>query len=105
MQFTVSVYMCTEFFLTVCVISLQVDGRDLLPEEDLDGEISEDELFARALLASEMLAADLVGAEQAALAVEEEEAKLGRNYALTDEQISSSLKHQLGEMSTWRTEV
>ena len=82
----------------------KVDGRDLLPEEDLDGEISEDELFARALLASEMLAADLVGAEQAALAVEEEET-LGRNYALTDEQISSTLKHQLGEMSTWRTEV
>ena len=85
---------------------MQVDGRDLLPEEDeLDKEISEDELFARAVLASEMLAADLESAEQAAAMADEEETSIGRNYALTDEQTSAALKRQLDEMSKWRTEV
>lgn len=86
---------------------LQVDGRDLLPEEedDLDKEIPEDELFARAVLASEMLAVDVENAEQAAAMADEEETSIGRNYALTDEQISAALKQQLDEMSKWRTEV
>ena len=48
------------------MVHWEVDGRDLLPEEDSDGEIPEDELFARAVLASEMLAVDLENAEHAA---------------------------------------
>ena len=83
----------------------EVDGRDLLPEEDLDAEIPEDELFARAVLASEMLAVDLENAEEAAAMAEDEEKSIGRNYALTDEQTSAALRGQLDEMSKWRTEV
>ena len=79
-----------------------MDGRDLLPEEDdLDREFTgDDELFALAI-ASELLLD--VGAEQGV--IEEEEARIGRNYALTEEQISKTLKKQLGEMTEWRTEV
>ena len=87
------------------MVHWEVDGRDLLPEEDLDGEIPEDELFARAVLASEMLAVDLENAEQAAAMAEDEETSIGHNYGLTDEQISTALKRQLDEMSKWRTEV
>ena len=50
-----------------------MDGRDLLPEEDLDADIPEDELFARAVLASKIMAADAHNAEQAALLADEEE--------------------------------
>ena len=83
-----------------------MDGRDLLPEEDeLDAEIPEDELFACAMLALEMLAVDVESAEQAAAMADDEETSIGRNYALTDEQASAALKEQLGEMSKWRTEV
>ena len=83
-----------------------MDGRDLLPDEDeLDAEIPEDELFSRAVLASEMLAVDLENAEQAAAMANEEESSIGRNYALSDGQASAALKQQLAEMSKWRTEV
>lgn len=102
----------------------KVDGRDLLPEEDadLDRELGEvfgmqcppcrltavltcmqDELFTRAVLASEMLAADIEGLEQASLALEEEESTLPRNYAL--DATSVTLRQQLDALSTWRTEV
>lgn len=80
-----------------------MDGRDLLLEEDLDAEIGEDELYARAMLASEMLAADVQNAEQAAQMADEEETAIGRNYALTE--ISTALTKQLEDMSEWRTEV
>ena len=86
-----------------CCFGLQVDGRDLLLEEDLDAEIGEDELFSRAVLASEMLAVDADNAEQAAQMADEEETAIGRNYALTE--ISAALSKQLDELSEWRTEV
>ena len=86
-----------------CCFGLQVDGRDLLPEEVLDAEIPEDELFARAVLASEIMAADVQNAEQAAAMADEEETAIGRNYALTE--ISATLKKQIDELSVWRTEV
>lgn len=81
-----------------------MDGRDLLPDEDeLDAEIPEDQLYARAVLASEMLAVDLDNAEQAAAMADEEETAIGRNYALTE--VSAALTKQLDELSDWRTEV
>ncbi len=88
-----------------CVETEQVDGRDLLPEEDEldDDEIGEDELFARAVLSSEMLAVDLVDAEQAVAMADEEETAIGYSYALTD--ISTALRKQLDDLSVWRTEV
>ena len=73
-----------------------------MPDEDLDREFTgEDELFALAI-ASELLL-DVGGAEPGA--VEEEESSIGRNYALTQEQISKALGDQLEEFATWRTEV
>ena len=83
----------------------KVDGRDLLPEEDSDGEIPEDQLYLRAVLASEMMAIDIESAEHAASIADDEEASIGRQYGLSDEQQSSTLKLQLCEMATWRTEV
>ena len=83
-------------------IPVQVDGRDLLPEEDdLDREFTgEDELFALAIASELLLDA---GAEQGG--AEEEESRIGRNYALSEEQISKALAGQLEEMTAWRTEV
>ena len=86
----------------------KVDGRDLLPEEEqdlLDAEIPEDELYVRAVLASEMMAVDSEMAEQAVSIADDEEASIGRHYGLSDEQQSSTLKRQLCEMAAWRTEV
>ena len=83
----------------------KVDGRDLLPEEDSDGEIPEDQLYLRAVLASEMMAVDSEMAEQAVSIADDEEASIGRHYGLSDEQQSSTLKRQLCEMAAWRTEV
>lgn len=67
----------------------EIDGRDLLPEED-DRELGENELLA-AVLSSELLN-DFDDAEAASKAAEAEEAALGRNYDLTAEQISAVLK-------------
>ena len=80
-----------------------MDGRDLLPDEDeLDREYGMDELFVAAL-GSEMLNSEIQDAEAATRAAEEEEGRIGRNYALAE--ISSALQQQLEEMNAWRTEV
>ena len=80
----------------------EIDGRDLLlEEEDADHELGEDELLA-AVLSSELLH-DFVDAETAGKAAEQEEAKLGRNYAL--DQPSVTLKKQLEELKQWRTQI
>jgi len=79
----------------------EVDGRDLLTEDDdADRELGEDELLANVIAAE--LAGDFgIDEEAVANAVEEEEAALGRNYAL--EAPSKALKLQFKAMETWRT--
>lgn len=81
----------------------EVDGRDLLPEEEdeaLDRELGEDELLANVIAAE--LAGDFgVDEEAQHRFVEEEEASLGRNYAL--EVPSKALKLQFKDMDKWRT--
>ena len=81
----------------------EVDGRDLLlgDEEDaLDRELGDDELLAN-VLAAELADDTGVDEEAAARAIEEEEASLGRNYALATP--SKPLKIQFKDMEKWRT--
>ena len=80
----------------------EIDGRDLLSDEDeLDRELGADELFA-AGLGSELLNSE-IDAEEANRAADEEECMIGRQYALVE--ISGALQTQLDDMTSWRTEV
>lgn len=82
----------------------EVEGTDLLPEEeDADRELGEDELLA-AVLSSELLN-DFADAEAASKAAEAEEAAIGRNYALLADEMSAALTQQLEDMITWRTKI
>ena len=79
----------------------EVDGRDLLPDEDaLDTELGEDELLANCIQSE--LALDN-GTDEVALArqIEQEEQELGHNYALQNPSVA--LKEQLKAMEAWRT--
>lgn len=81
----------------------EIDGRDLLSDEDeLDRELGADELFA-AGLGSELLNSEILHAEEATRAADEEECRVGRQYALVE--ISGALQTQLDDMTSWRTEV
>ena len=81
----------------------EIEGTDLLPdEEETDRELGNDELLL-AVLSSELFNDfDVEGSSKAA---EEEEAALGRNYALPADQINAALKQQLEDMTAWRTRI
>jgi hypothetical protein len=84
----------------------QVDGRDLLPEEDSDEEdLGEDALYSLAMELADDFGGD-AGIEASAVAEEEENmAKVKGTYCLAASNISSALNNQLKQYATWRTAV